>query len=186
MGLEALVEPSLTAAALGGRGNAHGSTLVTPVPSVVGEMGLFPDGRIRRALALLDLAHRNLFALRRMRPLVEFAFVRRVDVDRHLFHRNPDGRLARHPPAHENRQNKLMGVAHCCVTFDVRGVGAQAPMPGGSGHDMFGQPGHKMWPMRRRFRYGAARIVGFVVLAGAATGLMLLPGPVKGPPIGGA
>jgi hypothetical protein len=61
MGLESLIEASLTAAALGGRGNAHGSTLVTPVPSVVGEMGLFPDGRIRRALALLDLAHRNLF-----------------------------------------------------------------------------------------------------------------------------
>jgi periplasmic copper chaperone A len=30
------------------------------------------------------------------------------------------------------------------VTFDVQGVGAQAPMPGGSGHDMSGQSGHKM------------------------------------------
>jgi periplasmic copper chaperone A len=30
------------------------------------------------------------------------------------------------------------------VTFDVRGVGAQAPMPGGCGHDMSSQSGHKM------------------------------------------
>jgi hypothetical protein len=59
-------------------------------------------------------------------------------------------------------------------------------MPGGSGRDMFGQPGHKMWPVRRRFRHGAALIVGFVVLAGAATGLMLFPSPVQEPPIGGA
>jgi protein SCO1 len=40
--------------------------------------------------------------------------------------------------------------------------------------------------MRRRFRHGAALIVGFVILAGAATGLMLLPRPAKTPPIGGA
>jgi hypothetical protein len=40
--------------------------------------------------------------------------------------------------------------------------------------------------MRRRFRHGAAFIIGFVILAGAATGLMLLPRPAKAPPIGGA
>ena len=30
------------------------------------------------------------------------------------------------------------------VTFDVQGVGAQAPMPSGSEHDMSGHSGHKM------------------------------------------
>jgi len=46
-------------------------------------MRFFSDGRIRRTLALLDLAHRNLFALRRARPLVKAAFVGLFDLDRY-------------------------------------------------------------------------------------------------------
>ena len=83
MGLKALVEPCFPSAALGGRCNGHGSTLVIPVPGVVRKMRFFSDGRIRRALALLDLAHRNLFALRRARPLVKAAFVGLFDLDRY-------------------------------------------------------------------------------------------------------
>ena len=81
---KALVHLGLAPAALGGRANSHGSALVVPVLGVVGEMGLFPNSRIRRALALLDLAHRNFFALRRPGPLVKAAFVRLFDFNRHL------------------------------------------------------------------------------------------------------
>jgi hypothetical protein len=37
---------------------------VVPVPGVVRKMCFFSDGRIRRALALLDLAHRDFLAVR--------------------------------------------------------------------------------------------------------------------------
>jgi hypothetical protein len=50
---EALVELGFTPAALGIRCNGHGSALVIPVPSLAGEASLFPDGSIRRALALI-------------------------------------------------------------------------------------------------------------------------------------
>jgi hypothetical protein len=67
---EALVHLGLAPAALGGRANGHGSTLVVPVLRVVGELSFFPNLRIRRALALLDLAHRNFLAVRDLGPLV--------------------------------------------------------------------------------------------------------------------
>jgi len=63
-------------AALGGRCNGHGSTLVIPVPGVVRKTCFFSDSRIRRAFALFDLAHRNLFVLRRTGPLVKLALMR--------------------------------------------------------------------------------------------------------------
>jgi hypothetical protein len=84
---------------------------VVPVPRVVRKMCFLSDSRIRRALALLDLAPRNLFALRRARPLAKLALVRGFDVDWHLFHRDPDA-LLRHPSTLELREDTPAYVAH--------------------------------------------------------------------------
>ena len=84
-------------AALGGRCNGHGSTLVIPVPGVVRKTCFFSDSRIRRAFALFDLSHRNLFVLRRTGLLAKLALMRGSDVDRHLFHRDSDRLRGIHP-----------------------------------------------------------------------------------------